>query len=685
MNDRLRWGIIGAGHIARAFARGLAESDTGVLDAVASRSGEGAERFAAEFPARRHVGYQALIDDPRVQAVYIATPHPMHVEWALRAMAAGKHVLVEKPMGMNAAEVQVMIQAARRHGVLLMEAFMYRCHPQTARIVELVRRGVLGEISLIQASFCYDAGPDHRDPRNRAYAQELGGGAILDVGCYPMSFARLVAGAAAGRPFADPLAVKGCGRLGPAGGDLWAAATMELPGGITVEIDTAVGLSKPGAVAAAIYGSRGHLVVENPWIPGRHEKRCAMTLRIDGSEEAIVFDSPRYLYAYEADAVGRAVLAGAQEVPEMTWADSLGNMRALDRWRQEIGLTYEQEKAPHHVHTVGRLPLRRRPARPMPMGRIAGIAKPVSRLVMGFAHNNSMPDTAMLLDEYLEHGGNAIDTSHGYGWPPGVCERNLGWWIRHRGVRDDVVVIEKGANYPNNTPDGLGRELIAGLERLQLERVDIFMIHRDNEQVPIGEWMDAMESHRRAGRIGRFGVSNFSIARLQAAQDWAARRGIDGIAAVSNQFSLARMLAPVWEFCLSSSDPASRAWFERTQMPLMPWSSQARGFFTPRAGRDVPPSEEFARCWNDEDNFRRKDRAEELARRKGVLPIQIALAWVLHQPFPTFPMVGPLTLDEMDSTFASLAVDLSPEEVAWLDLRESPVAAGGMRAASSPQ
>ncbi len=670
MSNRLTWGIIGAGHIARAFARGLAESETGILHAVASRTREGAERFATEYPARIHVGYQALIDDPEVQAVYIATPHPMHVEWALRAMAAGKHVLVEKPMGMNSQEAQVMIQAARRHGVLLMEAFMYRCHPQTARIVEIVTRGVLGEISLIQASFCYDAGPNHRDPLNRAYAQELGGGAILDVGCYPLSFARLIAGAAAGKPFADPLALKGCGRLGPAGGDLWAAATLDLPGGIVASIDTAVGLSKPGAVAAAIYGSRGHLTVDNPWIPGRHESRCAMTLHVDGKDEAIVFDSPRYLYAYEVDAVGRAVAAGAHETVEMSWADSLGNMRALDQWRREIGLVYEQEKAPNHAHPIGRLPLRRAPRVPMPTARIPGIDKPVSRLVMGFAHIQGMPETAMLLDEYLERGGNTIDTSHGYGWPSGVCERNLGWWLRHRGVRDQVVVVEKGANYPNNTPDGLTKELQLGLENLQLDCVDLYMIHRDNEQVPIDEWIDSMEANRRAGRIRRYGVSNFSIARLQAATDYAKRRGYDGIAAVSNQFSLARMLAPVWEFCLSASDAESRAWFVRTQMPLMPWSSQARGFFTPRAGRGVPANEEFTRCWNSEDNFCRKDRAEELARRKGVLPIQIALAWVLHQPFPTFPMIGPLSLDEIDSTFASLEVSLTPAEVAWLDLRE---------------
>ena len=669
MSHRLRWGIIGAGHIARAFARGLVDSERGELLAIASRTQAGAEAFNCEHPARMHVGYQTLIDDPEIQAVYIASPHPFHVEWAMRAMAAGKHVLVEKPMGMNSQEAQTMIRAARRHSVVLMEAFMYRCHPQTQRIIDIVRSGVLGDLSLIEASFCYDAGPKHLDPNNRAYAQELGGGAVLDVGCYPMSFARLIAGAAIGQPFAEPLSIKGRGRLGPTGGDLYAAAILEMPGGIMANIQTAVGLAKPDEISATIYGSRGHLQVKNAWTPGRHERRCSMTLRVDGSDEAIDFDSPRYLYAYEIDAFGLAVAEGRQEVPEMRWADTLGNMRALDQWRQEIGLTYRQEQGPFHIHTVSRMPLNRQPTIPLPTGRIAGIDKPISRLVMGFAHTQSMPDTVMLLDEYLERGGNTIDTSHAYG----QCERHLGWWLRHRGVRDQVVVVEKGANHPNNTPEGLTCELVLGLENLQLDGVDLYMIHRDNEQVPIDEWMDALEANRRAGRMRRYGVSNFSLARLQAAAEWAQRHGVEGIAAVSNQFSLARMNAPVWDRCLSASDAASRAWFEATRTPLMPWSSQARGFFTSRAGRAVPPTEEFARCWYSEDNFQRKDRAEELARRKGVQPIQIALAWVLHQPFPTFPMIGASTLDEMDSTFAALNVSLTPDEVGWLNLESASV------------
>jgi predicted dehydrogenase len=172
----LRWGIIGAGHIAREFADGIGESQTGVLAAIGSRSQSGADQFAAVYEGiRAHGSYQALLDDSEIDAVYIATPHPMHAEWTIKAAEAGKHILVEKPIGMNAPEAAAMIDAAMENDVFLMEAFMYRCHPQTAKLAELIRSGAIGEVRLIRASFCYDGGSDLS---SRAFAPELGGGGI---------------------------------------------------------------------------------------------------------------------------------------------------------------------------------------------------------------------------------------------------------------------------------------------------------------------------------------------------------------------------------------------------------------------------------------------------------------------------------------------------------------------------
>ena len=204
---KLAWGILGTGGIARTFARALATSNTGALLAVGSRTADSAERFGAEFAIpRRYASYEALLADPDVQAVYISLPNHLHALWTIRCAEAGKHILCEKPLATNYGEAMTAVEAARQHDVFLMEAFMYRCHPQTARLVELLREKVIGDVRVIQAHFSFNMhGPRHENIRQQNAAA---GGGIMDVGCYCASMARLVAGAALGQPFADPLQVK---------------------------------------------------------------------------------------------------------------------------------------------------------------------------------------------------------------------------------------------------------------------------------------------------------------------------------------------------------------------------------------------------------------------------------------------------------------------------------------------
>ena len=199
--EPLRWGIIATGRIAGVFARGLTQSKLGVLQAVGSRSVESAQRFGAAHrmePPHIHASYADLLADESVDAVYVATPHPGHLEVVLAALAAGKHVLCEKPMGMNLGEVEAMQAAAVTANRTLMEAWMYRCHPQTAKIVELVRDGAIGTLRHVQAAFSFRA---EFDPNGRMWRKALGGGGILDVGGYPLSYARLLAGVAMGQAF----------------------------------------------------------------------------------------------------------------------------------------------------------------------------------------------------------------------------------------------------------------------------------------------------------------------------------------------------------------------------------------------------------------------------------------------------------------------------------------------------
>src|SRR5205814_10642702 len=173
-------------------------------------------------------------------------------------------------------------------------------------------------------------------------------------------------------------------------------------------------------------------------------------------------------------------------------------------------------------------------------GRIAGIDKPVSRLVMGCDNQRTMPHAAVLYDDFFERGGTCFDTAYIY--VGGLSERLLGQWIVNRGVREQVVILDKGAHTPNCNPEALSRQLLESLERLQTDYVDIYMLHRDNREVPVDEFITVLNEHQNAGRIHIFGASNWSIERVEEANAWAASHGSAGFAAFSNNFSLARMV-----------------------------------------------------------------------------------------------------------------------------------------------
>ncbi len=338
----LRWGLLGTGMIAHKFAQALQATAAGRLVAVGSRGRESAERFAAECGGvRAHGGYAELLADPEVEAVYVATPHPAHAEWAIAAARAGKHVLCEKPLTLNRDDSEQVVAAARTAGVTLMEAFMYRCHPQTAKLAELVRDGAIGRLGLVQAAFGF-----HCDyiPGHRLFANALGGGGILDVGGYPVSMARLLAGAAAGAAFADPVAVTGGARLHPdEGTDLHAAATLRFAGGVLAQVACGVSLELENVVR--VFGSEGWILVREPWFAAGEKGMTRIELHRRGrAPEAIEVAADRGLYVYEAEAFAAAVRAGRREVPAMGWADTLGNMATLDAWRAAAGVVYRGER-----------------------------------------------------------------------------------------------------------------------------------------------------------------------------------------------------------------------------------------------------------------------------------------------------------------------------------------------------
>jgi predicted dehydrogenase len=346
----INWGIIGLGQIARVFCNGLRFSKTGRASAVASRDEQRARIFAEQFAIPTvHRSYEALLADDSVHAVYIATIHPTHLQWVTKAAEAGKHILVEKPMGMNHRQVATMVSAAKTHDVFLMEAFMYRCHPQMQRLAELIQDKAIGDVRLIRATFGFRAA---FDPASRVFNRDLAGGGIMDVGCYPASAAPCVAGAVSGRPFADPVEVKASGLLGETGVDYQASAVLKFADGILAQLSTSITCNLPSELH--VFGTDGVITVPDPWLPSTPCRTAAKALPLKtkfppselhfykrDNRKVIRVDVDRDLYTYEADAVAEHL--GARQAPAMSWSDSEGNARLLDEWRSQVGLRYPQD------------------------------------------------------------------------------------------------------------------------------------------------------------------------------------------------------------------------------------------------------------------------------------------------------------------------------------------------------
>jgi predicted dehydrogenase/aryl-alcohol dehydrogenase-like predicted oxidoreductase len=668
MSEKLNWGILATGNIAKTFAEGVAHSKTGQLVAVGSRSNESAEKFAEQFNIpRRHGSYEALLADPQVHAVYIATPHPSHALWAIRCAEAKKHILVEKPIGMNHAQAMAVVEAAIANDVFLMEAFMYRCHPQTAKVVQLIKSGAIGDVRVIQASFSFHW-PKPWNESSRITSNALGGGGILDVGCYPVSMSRLIAGAARGEDFADPIELKAVGYVGKTGVDEWTSAVLRFPGDIIANLSTGVQVNQENAVH--IFGSDGKIFVPDPWVPAKNGGTVSIHLqRADEKEpQEIRIETDEWLYALEADTFARNLAQRQASSPAMSWNDTLGNMKTLDAWRAQIGVVYDSEKPEGFPNTT----ISGRPLAPsrtgiIPRGTIPHLNKPVSRLVMGCDNQQTLPHAAVMFDDFFERGGNAFDTAHVY--QAGLQEKLLGQWVKLRGIREDVVVITKGAHTPLCNPQDMTRQFLISLDRLQMDYADIYMLHRDNPDIPVGEFVDVLNDHVKAGRIRAFGGSNWSLERVQQANDYAAKKGLQGFSVVSNNFSLARMVNPPWAGCVAASDPESGVWFTKTKIPLLAWSSQARGFFLEgKASPEKTDDQELVRCWYSDDNFQRLERAKKLAEKKGVRPINIALAYVLNQSFPTFALIGPRVLSETRTSLPGAELKLTEHEIQYLNL-----------------
>lgn len=307
----LRWGLLGTGRINRALIAPLRLSPRNRLAAVASRDADRAHAYAAEWEIPRWFGsYEALLADPEIDVVYISLPNSLHAEWTIKAAQAGKHVLCEKPLAVTVAEVDAVAAAASRAGVVVAEAFMYRHHPQTLKVQELIAGGAIGQLRLVRGGFTFPLtrpGDVRLDPA-------LGGGSIWDVGCYPISYARTVVGAA-------PVEVFGWQETGPTGVDLTFVGQLRFPGDVYAQVDSS--FCSALRMVMEFSGDAGRINLTNAFKPDAEGRTY---LRRGDTLEAFTFPAQE-LYGGEVEDMADAILLG--QPPRISLADSRENVATI--------------------------------------------------------------------------------------------------------------------------------------------------------------------------------------------------------------------------------------------------------------------------------------------------------------------------------------------------------------------
>jgi predicted dehydrogenase len=331
MTQVIRWGILGTGKIAKAFATALQDTPDAKLVAVASRSVDSATKFGAEFGADRfHGSYQALADDPGVDVIYIGTPHPMHHENALMCLNGGKAVLVEKSFTMNRRQAEDIIKLARAKKLFVMEAMWTRFMPAVVEAKRIVDSGEIGVPAHVSADFGFtaDVGPEHR-----LFNPELGGGALLDLGIYPLSMSSFFLGAVT--------AVKAQSEMAATGVDMQTAFTLSHKGGGVSSCACSLRARTPTELT--ISGTKGFVRLHDRF----HNAETITVTLVDGasrSERTLNLPRSGNGYTHEAQEVGRCIRSGLIESPVMPHEETLSIMGTLDQIRAQIGLSYSADR-----------------------------------------------------------------------------------------------------------------------------------------------------------------------------------------------------------------------------------------------------------------------------------------------------------------------------------------------------
>jgi len=308
----LRWGLLSTARINRALIEPIQFSKNSKLCAVASRSYEKAVEYAKSWGIPRfHSNYEDLLSDPEIDVIYNSLPNSLHAEWTIKAMQMGKHVLCEKPLATSISDSDAIITSAKNTGMVVTEAFMYRHHPQTLLVKQMVDNGDIGNLQLIRGSFCY-TNTRSTDPR---FIPELGGGSLWDVGCYPISYARYITGK-------EPDEVFGHQITGPTGIDLFYAGQMHFPGSVFAQFESS--FISPFKVNMEITGDNGRILISEPYKPGMKTK---LILEKDGQTQTIQVKGEK-LYYGEVEDIENAIIYG--KPLRISLEDSKANIATIE-------------------------------------------------------------------------------------------------------------------------------------------------------------------------------------------------------------------------------------------------------------------------------------------------------------------------------------------------------------------
>ena len=665
--SKVKWGIIGTGSIANAFAHSIKHCNHSELISIFGRNKETLQTFSQKFDVAGIDEIDELVASNAIDAIYIATPHSSHFEYALQAIKNNKHVLCEKPIAMNHIESMVLFGLAKDCGVFLMEAYMYRTHPQTFNILKNIESLCdTNEKVEINASFGFHAEipKDHR-LRNPM----LGGGAIMDVGCYPLSMSKLLAGHILKKSYADPISIEASGSLDETGVDSNSKARIFFSENIEANISCAINEEYQNNLE--IISGDYKLSVSQPWHCGQFQDGHSSIKVYSKNKlvDEISYKDEVGLFTREIDHASECILNNKLESDLISHADSQSIMLWLDKWRKELGI-----KCPHESKETSQLIKSKffsTQNKKLEGIKIDGFDKDFSRLALGCDNQTSDIHAFAMFDYFYGAGGRVFDTAYIYN--NGMGDKYLGNWINSRGVQEEVIVVGKGAHTPDCRPERIKPQIIESLERLNLDKIDIYCLHRDNNDIPVSEFIDALDEIKAEGLIHKIGASNWKLKRFKQARDFALKENKEPFTILSNNFSLAEMIDPVWPGCVAI-DNNFLDYIDQNNIILFPWSSTARGFFIKK--KEIATSDHFSnpsmdeekRVWHSESNLKKREICFNIAAERNVEPIEIALAYVMQSSKTIFPLIGPRTINELNSSIFATSLNLTNAEIEQLTI-----------------